>query len=96
MEENIIKQIAKDKKIQTKKIIKGEKNTIIVNCMNLESTKAAEKILKDKFNNIYIVEKEKPKNLIIRIVGITGIVIQDSQQIEKDKQTQDIKTKITL
>jgi hypothetical protein len=33
-EENIIKQIAKDKRIQTKKIIKGKKDTIIVNCMN--------------------------------------------------------------
>lgn len=83
MEENIIRQIAKDKGIQTKKIIKGKNDTVIINCMNAESAKSAERTLSAKLNHIYKVEKEKPKNPIIKIVGITG-TIADAQQIEKD------------
>jgi xanthosine utilization system XapX-like protein len=54
--------------------------------MNAESAKAAEKTLNTKLNHIYEIEKEKPKNPIIKIVGITGILINDStvNRIEKD------------
>lgn len=84
MEENIIKQIIKDKGIQTKKIIKGKKDTVIIDCMNVESAKSAERTLNSNLSYIYNIEKEKPKNPIIKIVGITGINITDPEIIEKD------------
>ena len=69
----VSKYLVREKNIQTKNIYTKNKSDITVNCMNIESVTAAEKILKIKLPKCDIVA-EKLNNPKIKIVGIDNIL----------------------
>ena len=52
--------------------------------MNAEQAKTAKKVLTEKLNYLYKVEKKLAKNPIIKIVGISSMFKLDSKIIEND------------
>lgn len=82
----ITKYLVKDKNIQTKNVYNQNKSDIIINCMNVESVTAAEKLLKEKLPKCDVATEKlnKPK---IKIVGIDNYTKMDIKEIENDINT---------
>ena len=82
----VTKYLVREENIQTKNIYTKNKSDIIVNCMNIESVTAAEKILKRKLSKCNIAA-EKLNNQKIKIVGIDNYTKMDIKEIESDINT---------
>ena len=76
----------REKNIQTKNIYTKNKSDIIVNCMNIESVTAAEKVFKRKLPKCDIAA-EKLYNPKIIIVGIDNYTKMDIKEIESGINT---------
>ena len=79
----VTKYLVKEKNIQTKNVYTKNKSDIIVNCMNIESIIAAEKVLKKKLPKCG-VDTEKLNNPKIKIVGMENYTKMDMKEIEND------------
>ena len=79
----VTKYLVKEKNIQTKNVYTKNKSDIIVNCMNIDSVIAAEKVLKKKLPKCGI-DTEKLNNPKIKIVGIDNYTKMDMKEIEND------------
>ena len=82
MKQNVIHYLYKEKMIQTKEIDTGKKDEITIKCINAESANAAVNVLDKKLSHLFKIEQEKPKNPIIKIVGIDNIINIDEKHFE--------------
>lgn len=81
----VLRHIAEDKTILTKSIdINKSKDEIVISCVNTDSVNLAETLLCNKLSNICTIEKEKPKNPIIKIIGFDNSFDWDQSSIEDD------------
>lgn len=84
LENTVIKYITTNKSIQTKNVIKRNKDTIIINCMNVESVNSIERTLSENLlADNFKVEKEQIKKPIVKIIDIDKIFKSD-KEIEDD------------
>lgn len=81
LREKVLKYLVKDKSIQTKKIHFND-NEVRINCMNMESAKAAEKLLTTKLASSCKVEKDQLQNPKIKIIGIDNFSNMDNSVLE--------------
>lgn len=92
MAEKVLYHLNKDKTIQTRKVNVKNKDEIIINCMNTESAKTAEKLLDSKLHQLCKVEKEQLNKPVIKITGFENIFGMDNETIESDINTRNFET----
>ena len=87
-ETNIVKTVCNyltnDKTVQTKNVNTKIKDTVIINCMNIESVEKIEKKLKSSLNEKFEVEIEQINKPTMKVIGI------DKQFTTKEEVEADI------
>ena len=80
----ITKCITNETKIQAKQIHVKENKDIIISCMDIESVKVTENLLKEQLGSVCEIKTEELNNPKIKIVGIDNYTNMDTTTIESD------------